>query len=313
MILRETVFVLGAGASQPYDFPPASELMTNIRVGISAGHNFRQDLLQCGFNQSHLREFADALEHEDRYSLDAFLETHPKFLKVGKAAIALSLVPKERDSYLTPARHEGWHRYLFDQMLQGAARGESAAKTFVRNRLSVVTFNFDRSFERALYLFLKRTITDEVEKLKALTLHVPVLHIHGDLGKPAWLEGDQNGSRPYGDPHTPDIRDIRLCAERIRLVSDEIADDDPTVLEIRAKLKAAAEVVFIGFAYEHRDLQRLSLSALNRPYVALRGTNYGMTSGNSARAMTTLKGLQLVNAKAHQFVTELPMLHDVLD
>src|SRR5437867_2239815 len=131
--------------------------MNDISRGILAKNRLFEDLVLCGWARAKLMQFADELSHEDRYSLDAFLETHPDFLKLGKEAIAQALILCEADSNIAARRKDGWYRYFFDKTLQGAPRGVSPRDAFLLNRFSIVTFNFDRSFERALYLFLART------------------------------------------------------------------------------------------------------------------------------------------------------------
>src|SRR5439155_26172550 len=107
--LEETVVVLGAGASAPYGFPSGQKLMNDISRGIRAKNRLFEDLVLCGWAPAQLMQFADELSHEDRYSLDAFLETHPDFLKLGKEAIAQALIPCEADSNIAARREDGWY------------------------------------------------------------------------------------------------------------------------------------------------------------------------------------------------------------
>jgi hypothetical protein len=162
--------------------------MNDIWTKIKGEVLFRDGLASCGFDRDLVATFADELSHEHRYSLDAFLETHQEFLDVGKAAIALSMVPCEMDTTITPKQKNGWHRYFFNQMLHGGPSRVRSQEAFALNRLSVVTFNFERSFERALFLFLKHTFKseDDVDALD-LVQQIPVFHVHGDLGKPDWV------------------------------------------------------------------------------------------------------------------------------
>lgn len=65
---------------------------------------------------------------------------------MGKVAIAATLIPCETPDAMRKARGIGWAGYLLDNMIAG-----SKPSAFQLNQLSVITFNFDRSFDRLLY------------------------------------------------------------------------------------------------------------------------------------------------------------------
>jgi hypothetical protein len=156
MIRRRTVLVLGAGASAPYGFPLGTALTDGITSELMRdGHSqFRDDLEGAGFDLASLRAFGKALGQSGRYSIDDFLQWKPEFRSLAKHAIARMLIPCERDDRLefgADARlwlpqgqpDTRWHRYFFNQLLT-SRRGRCEIGD---NRLTVLTFNFDRSFE----------------------------------------------------------------------------------------------------------------------------------------------------------------------
>src|SRR5690606_24349576 len=92
----QTVFVLGAGASNPYGFPLGGKLLSLVWESTS---NAAVDhpLCKLGHQQAELDAFAEALAASNRPSVDAFLEHRPEFLMLGKRAIALTLARFESD------------------------------------------------------------------------------------------------------------------------------------------------------------------------------------------------------------------------
>ena len=148
MITRPTVFVLGAGASHPYGFPLGQGLLNEVVRELSnADGEFHHEVCAVIREVERVKAFARDLRLCGRSSIDAFLETRQEFVDVGKAAIARVLSEYESDGRLTHDRpDEGWYHYLFDRMLT------RSPDDFRNNRLCVVTFNFERSFERALVL-----------------------------------------------------------------------------------------------------------------------------------------------------------------
>jgi SIR2-like domain len=310
VIRDQTALVLGAGASVPYGFPSGAKLMNDIWTKIKGEVLFRDGLASCGFDRDLVATFADELSHEHRYSLDAFLETHQEFLDVGKAAIALSMVPCEMDTTITPKQKNGWHRYFFNQMLHGGPSRVRSQEAFALNRLSVVTFNFERSFERALFLFLKHTFKseDDVDALD-LVQQIPVFHVHGDLGKPDWVGIHDREFRRAYEPQVS-IQVVQKCAERIRLVTDELPSDDPHISAARNCIQNAEKIVFMGFAYDHRNLDRLGILGKKWSELQVWGTCYDLTQGDIGRIQSTFNEITLNPSMAHQYVESLPVLHD---
>lgn len=100
MIKRPTVFVLGAGASYPYGFPTGEGLVTEI-IGLASKNRTLDAFLYNGCVDQDVKRFAVDLADSDALSVDAFLEHRPDFLKIGKLAVCLSLIPRERDSVLS--------------------------------------------------------------------------------------------------------------------------------------------------------------------------------------------------------------------
>ena len=90
MIKQSTVFVLGAGASQPYGFPLGAALVDQVGAEII---DSREGLLQrladgMAFSPGECLEFAQALRDARPYLIDAFLEMRSDYRDIGKAAIA---------------------------------------------------------------------------------------------------------------------------------------------------------------------------------------------------------------------------------
>jgi len=90
MIRTPTVFVLGAGASQPFAFPTGRELVDHTVQALQSNEN-RAFFTQLGFAEEDVIRFRDQLWGSGRNSVDAFLEHREEFVDVGKAVIAWAL------------------------------------------------------------------------------------------------------------------------------------------------------------------------------------------------------------------------------
>jgi hypothetical protein len=238
---------LGAGASWPFGFPLGRGLLQNVVSEIQRQSEFYHRLTDCGFSPRHLQEFARDLLLSAQPSVDAFLENRPEFLDAGKAAIAAALIPIEDESRLhRPVGIQHWYEYLFNQL--GPTRAD-----YEQSRLSIVTFNYDRSFEHFLFLALKASFGLSVDECKALLRVVPLVHVHGQLGA---LDYDS----PDGRPYRPDLnRDVILkCMKEIKVVH-EGQPDDPQFRQAHDLLRVAEVVCFLGFGYLGSNLERLRL------------------------------------------------------
>lgn len=293
MIERNTVFVLGAGASEPYGFPLGRALVDEaIRVLRNPG-DLRGNLLQevCGVSRADLRAFTDGLERAASPSIDAFLESRRDInLDLGKAVIAALLIPYEHENELftrennsdnAKRRARRWYDYVLNRM--GATRDD-----FRKNRLSVLTFNYDRSFEQFMLVALQHRhgITAK-EAGQLLVDTVSIEHLHGQLGSlPDY--GHATNVRPYAQSVTPDS--IRLSAQAISVVHEDI-DSHSQFQRARDLLLTADQIWFLGFGYYPVNVERLGkenfiiTSARN---VGLWGTAYGLASAERVRVLAAV-------------------------
>ncbi len=152
MITTPTVLVLGAGASYPYGFPTGVDLKRLICEQFSTTRAVASQLLGClnpegtKFAPDEFSKFREAFLKSGQPSVDAFLERRPEFLDVGKLAIAFCLMPFEKEEnlyYPDPSRGGDWYEYL-------SVKLNSSFEEFGQNKLSIITFNYDRSLEQYL-------------------------------------------------------------------------------------------------------------------------------------------------------------------
>src|SRR5258708_4269156 len=204
MIKKDTVFVLGAGASQAYGFPSGTGLVDRICAKLEdpASDHFRvlQEAAKC--TEAEIKHFRRRLRESRLNSIDAFLQRRQEHSALGKCAIAQDLLACESETTLYPPPAKDWYRTLFNIILP------NSPDEFRANRLKVITFNFDRSFEHALFrsletLFDDASMTpDRNEPVRMLAM-LPLLHLHGQLGALGWIP-DAPFSRAYAPTNHPD-------------------------------------------------------------------------------------------------------------
>lgn len=250
MIRKSIAFVLGAGASFPYGFPTGEGLVNEV-IGLTNRDRTLDAFLYNDCTDSDVKRFARDLANSDALSVDSFLEHRPDFLKIGKLAIALCLIPKEQDEFLSrqhrqssPLGRMAWYHYLWNEM--ASPKGQ-----FGRNNVSFITFNYDRSLERYLFLRLKakhQYASDEecFAELEGLSF----IHLYGSLGDERFVED------PF-DRLEPSILEVNRAANRLKIIYEEATAQNFS--QAFEHISNAGVICFLGYGFHALNNERLSL------------------------------------------------------
>jgi hypothetical protein len=286
VITIPTVLVLGAGASYPYGFPTAKGLKDLICHQFSAPGAEASQLLSCRnpegskFEPEEFSKFREAFLRSGQPSVDAFLARRSEFLDVGKLAIAYCLMPYEREEKLydpDPKRGGDWYEYL-------SVKLNSSFEEFGEHKLSIITFNYDRSLEHYLLnslMNLHGKTRDECAKALA---QIPIVHVYGQLGEQPY---PQQGSQMYRPDQMKHPRYVETAAAGIRLYHEEAEAASASAREL---LSRAKQICFLGFSYNQFNVARLKLG---KSKLDLSTTIIGTTLG--------LIGMELQDAKSRVF------------
>jgi hypothetical protein len=254
MIEKKTLLILGAGASEPLGFPVASVLVDEIVRGIRSRNFVNERLTKVmGRSQDAVDAFCDALVPRP-YSIDRFLEDRNDLAEIGKEAIAIVLATRELGGNIDNTEgSRTWMHLLFDAM--AAPKAEWA-----KSKLSVITFNYDRSFEFFLLTALrKRFKLSEAEAAEMLRSTVkPLIHVYGKLGGlPSLDDSEAPHLRYYGDCATSS--DLGVASRGIHIVSDR-NEKDSVFDDAKLLVREAEEIVCIGFGWDEMNMRRIGLS-----------------------------------------------------
>lgn len=289
MIEKRIVFVFGAGISEPYKFPLGRGLAQHICDQLGPKTAVRKVFEGMGYDPKLIREFHDAFKKSGRQSVDMFLEKRTEFSPIGKAAIAYALIPYEIDNNLFTRHSENLYVYLFDRL----CGNDETLADFIRNNLSVITYNYDRSFEHFIHTALMNNFKIDEKQAATYVSYLPIVHLHGQLGYLPWQDGKPEQTRRFSSDL--DEPSIRAASECIKIIHEADNLDDREFFRAHQLLAKAQEIVFLGFGYHPTNLQRLRLDLL-LPGTILRGTCYGLTTKEIAELRSDLKGRFRVQA-----------------
>lgn len=266
-MISPTVFVTGAGASAPYNFPTGNGLKFEVIKQLTQNDDDTVSLFRdLGFDQGQMQEFSQALKQSGRRSVDAFLEHRSEFLGIGKAAIARVLIGFEQPNTLFENRPLGWLEELYQHL-------NCPFERFGRNQVSFITFNYDRSLEHYLFTCLRNSYGKSEQKCADQLRHIQVIHLHGDLGALPWQPGDRKDVRAYDHTISPEA--VSVAMRRNKIIHEDIGDRDREFNEARQLLRNAEQIYFLGFGYDLTNMRRLRVAEI--PNGVARGTGSGLT------------------------------------
>lgn len=225
MITNNTALILGAGSSHEAGFPLGGQLIKEIYSFIheqSSGYrrvpsgnivpfdlenvNLLQRLLELAgekrqdgniFSIEDIKKFTKDLWDSKAASIDDFLYHRKEFAIIGKLCILFVLSKYEDANRFFPKNpfgsssgkwdypNWGWYHYLWNQLQDGT---EGSLENLKKNRLCIITFNYDRSLEYFLFNAIKATYGLEGKECEIASFFdtVQILHVYGELGVLPW-------------------------------------------------------------------------------------------------------------------------------
>jgi len=276
MIRKPTLLVFGAGVSCDYGFPTGRKLLMDVANNLRAPSRLYEQMEELEFDKSFLVQFSRELRDSMLPSVDAFLalQKDQQYVRLGKSAIAASLIPLEKDNVLRSRDELKLYEYLWSRLT-------GTPETYAGNQLSVITFNYDRSFEQFLRQVLFASHPEcrgDPAGLKSALSHFEVHHIYGSLGD---LDHTSAGYLPYDiEYHKGSLTSgvITKSASRLKLYNEK--SDNSMTHRIRELITEAQIICFLGFGFHELNIKRLEFFGLGQNQrTKLFGTAYGLGAG----------------------------------
>jgi hypothetical protein len=345
MIRAKTVLVLGAGANVSVGFPLGAGLVTDIADRLIYRFEHRTDIPSRGdkglYNAIRLLPGADDYPTLNRYlnaagriaisarqaiSIDNvihMLESEDTDA-VGKLAISHAILNAEHESpsfrgsertrsdMLDVGRFaQSWHSQFLKLVTEDVQR--SKANTIFEN-LSVINFNYDRSFEQYLGFALAEYFGIELSTARAIVDSLPVYRPYGRVGRLPWQKGEDRAVN-FGATDETAIFD---GAKNLKTFTEQV-DEGDVIKQMRTAIRGARRVIFLGFAFYRQNVRLLTQSTDNR--ATIMGTAFGVSGSDREHIKSELESafryvpngaagyigdpaVKLLNGKCEDFFTE---------
>ncbi len=207
-------------------------------------------------------------------SIDHFLELHKNdanILSLSKAMISRLILGGEydcaplRSPIDNPAFEEMWLQNFAHICFEGVDRSSIAEAL---GQFSVISFNYDRCFERFLMIALQILYDLDDAESAAQAARVPVVHPYGQLGVlPGWGRGLEV---PFGKRLLSSSELIEV-SNQIRTYSEGVAPGDVKNRIDRLVLDSK-RVVFLGFGFNYQNIRVLTPDELGENHKRVYGT-----------------------------------------
>lgn len=262
MIQTSTLFILGAGASASYGYPTGPDLRYQIC------ERFPAQLAEILRNQNEMPSaarqilnttasgFAEVFFKSSTASIDLFLSRNKTYMDIGKIAICLRILEAEQKSKFNEKIDDtqlDWYKFIYHKMTETIIDSRQIDE-FSKNRVSFITFNYDRSLEYYLATSFLNSFSDYENKAHLVDLleSIPIRHVYGRIAQPPWQKGLDYRQKVNYQLASDLAKNIKIVHERNRPDKDYVAS-----------LISEAERIFIlGFGYAAENLDAIRVPEL---------------------------------------------------
>lgn len=303
MIEKNTVFIIGAGGSYPYGFPLGIELRQLAyrnaesmfqKFNAEVGDDFLADIVRVA------SQFSRQLKSSGDQSIDWFLKKFPLFSLVGKISILHHILQAENDSKFLEdmedkKKQQDWYWYLYNQISK-YQYDEPVPGLILRNKVSFITFNYDRSLEHFLYNRFENGHQFEKYGVTAPEIFkkIPFYHVYGKVAPLDWEREENKPWVGYGGYHQK-YNLLDSLKENIKLIDEREGKKN---YEIGNLLKDAERIFFLGFSYADENLTVLDIPQVLNQNQWIFGTAFGMTE-NEIRKIRNKFSPNVISEKMH--------------
>ena len=295
MIKKKTVLILGAGASHHAGLPIGGELSKLICSDLRKEGRVTKLLIEMEHGSRERTELLKLLS-STRIDTPDFVLANSELQVIGKRAIALTIGFHENENELLNSKgeKEGWYRYLWNRMY---AVGIEKFKT---NKIKVITFNYDRSFE--VYFLTQIRHSYGLSDTAARELYsdvIEVVHVHGAIGNYDLVDG--GGIRSYlpkwYDPKMQNYEEVLKQTTDEIVLATQASVENAAFKKAHRWLKEGLYIVFIGCAFHELNMTNLKVEEVLSREKYIFASTYGL---EKAEIQTRLHFLKLLKNKDGQ-------------
>ena len=241
-----TLFILGAGSNQYYNFPSGPDLKKRMIQNVQSG-----DFLDIAEQVDDLKEqcnpFAIALKDNRYLTIDEFMEQKQKWRNIGAHLIAYTLLPAEKRSHDIMFPQKDLYAVFYDLF-----RFEDEKPPPMD--IAFITLNYDRSLEHFFHHNIFCNCKDDLEEAAYARLkEIPIVHLYESFGMYPQVKYGTDVMSTDGTGKRVPAGDFLDAAKNIKIISDDLSGS-AAVKRAYKVTKRAKNIVFLGLSYDPRTL-----------------------------------------------------------
>ncbi len=160
-----------------------------------------------------------------------------------------------------------WYKWFYNEITKEIITSNELEK-IKENKLNIITFNYDRSFEEFLSQSLLYSFAGDRRDVINILDWIKVIHTYGKILELQW-ESPTSGEKYQ----TNNILDLAEKAkDNIQIIYDERKTQ---VEEIQKIISSAYRIFFLGFSYSRENLEAIGMNNLLTKHQYLYGTALG--------------------------------------
>jgi len=307
MITKPTVIITGAGASTDFGFPTGSRLvelmiqeLTHVVNAITNlnSHKFKWDRIE-------VIQFIQKVPKSNTPSIDDWIKFNPEFRELARFSIALTLLRLESSNRIyqnsSSYLRQIWYKMIYEV---------NHPSDFLKNNVSFITFNYDRSIEEFFLMSLANYFGNSINENELLLLYksIKIHHVYGGIPYDLKTSSSHTYTSQYGSGVTikeDDISKVFKISENISVIHD---DDDSSFNDgIFDLIKDAKSIIFLGFGYNMDSLMKLKLEKNNSCEIL--SSKYGLSHSIQQRVLEYFRRQELAFGFVEGTMNEIIDLH----
>ncbi|RLD56687.1 MAG: hypothetical protein DRJ05_10945 [Bacteroidetes bacterium] len=273
--MGKTVFILGAGSNHEYGFPLGLDMLKNAVRDIKNTESVLYKLLlrlsdELNISESFVK-FGESLQRSGLDSIDEFVFHNPIYEQIAKIVISYYIIESEKKNVDLGDRAL-WYKFLWDQIYT------RDFKDFPKKDIGIVTFNYDRSFEKYFYTLISSTYGykndfNDINIKKMIIERLPIYHVYGKINNLPFENKESNYK--YGQEHIllpMEIEDsnqqrvnhllnpVKESINNIELILENRQTKNSRLEKIINLIRESSKIVFLGFAFNDDNMKALTFN-----------------------------------------------------
>lgn len=290
MISKETVLVLGAGASVDYGYPTGATLIGDI-INTICNTQFKD-----GDGQYKLigvptyKKLVEKLNSINPTSIDDFLTKHAELemQAAGKQAIAYQILVSENSNKVgrfedlnlnsvslssSQNQNKDWYRFLIEALISQTTIEELLNQKI---RLKIITFNYDNSLEYALLKKLSQSAyLKDHQKEFYTAVAENIIHIYGQIGRYIGIDTNRDYIAYGKYKNQLALEQASILKNSIAIVGEERSAVKDNAQIAQEWLKSAKRIFFLGYGFNDDNNKLLSIKESCENADEIYCTNFG--------------------------------------